>query len=149
MRAAAGIVGFARGIHIEQTISIGVLARSLEQNVPEVRQGGLQLEGLLRLLHHVEALAPAVGGVHLSQVRGEEHVRLDAGGVDADHARALGVDAEQLDGVLLDGSAHCLGVQLVLRGALGALSQNVEGNRLATLLRASIKNQDIEYLHSE
>ena len=46
---------------------------------------------------------------------------LDAGGVDADDAGALGVDAEHVDGVLLDRAAHCLGVELVLRGALRVL----------------------------
>ena len=46
---------------------------------------------------------------------------LDAGGVDADNSSALGVDAEHIDGVLLDRSVHCLGIQAVQCRALGIL----------------------------
>ena len=103
------------------TIAIGVLPRPLEENIPEVRQSGLEFKGLLGLLNHVQPFAPAVRRVQLTQIRCEEHVGLDARGVDADDPGALGVDAEHINGELLDGSMHCLGVQAVQRRALGIL----------------------------
>lgn len=108
-------------MHCALTISTWVLSRSLEQYVVEVRQGGLQFEGLLRLLHHVHALTPPVGRVELAQVLGHELMGLDAVGVDTDYPRTLGMDAEHVRGVITDRVFQrrgVLGVQLENRRVL-------------------------------
>ena len=49
-----------------RTISIGVLPRPLQKNVPEVRQSGFELKGFLGLFDHVQPFAPAVRRVQLA-----------------------------------------------------------------------------------
>jgi hypothetical protein len=103
------------------------VSRSLEQNIVEIGQSGLQLEGHLRLLHHVQSLAPPIRGIQLTEVfyiwdeiivvgimsnvhysvcqfsTCDEDVWRDAVGVNAHHARALGVDLKRVQPVLADG----------------------------------------------
>ena len=83
------------------TVSTGIFTWSLKKNVVEVCNSWLQVEGLLSLLDDIQALAPSVAGVQLSQILGNEHMWLDPRRVNADNASALGMNTERVAAELL------------------------------------------------